>query len=411
MSTATHTASSLSDLPFLDITAPGFTWESEEVAATREQCWIARTPVGLLVLRYAEAEELSRDPRLISGFRGVVELVGPKDGLARDFMRDFMQSLDGPDHRRLRGLVTRAFTPRRINELQPFVQATVEHLAGRLPTAGVYDFVEAFADPLPVAVVCRLLGVPSQDYDTVGRWCKDINLVVALSADHSLLPRVEEALEGVYGYLETVFHQRRVNPGSDLLSDLVRAQQQDGALDDEELRTLVVTLLVAGYQTTSHQLSHAMVAFAAHPEQWVLLRERPELATQAVEEVLRWSPTTTVVATKAAVEDFDFQGVHFPAGTPVWLCAHSAQRDPRVFADGDTFDITVERDASPLAFGGGPHYCLGAALARMELAEALTVLPSRLGPPQIAGPITWRPELGVSGPDILPLRFDGATPA
>ncbi|MEV5506687.1 cytochrome P450 [Streptomyces orinoci] len=404
MSTAPTTESPWQDLPFLDIISPGFAWDSPEVAAAREKSWIARTPMGLLVLRYAEAHSLSRDARLVSGFRDVVDLVGPPSGIVRDFMRDFMQSLEGPDHRRLRGLVTHAFTSRRITALRPFIRDTAERLAGELATAGDCDFVAAFADPLPAAVVCELLGFPQEDQATVGHWCKETNLVAALG-DLSLVNRVEEALSGMYAYFDTVFPKLRANPGDDLLSDILRAQREQNALDEDELRTLVATLLVAGFQTTSHQLGHAMVAFAAHPGQWLLLRERPELAPQAVEEVLRWAPTTTVVATKSAAEDFEMNGLHIPAGTPVWLCAHSAQRDPRVFTDGDAFDITVKREAGTLAFGGGAHFCLGAALARVEIAEALQVLTARLDPPRITGEISWRPETGVSGPDVLPLRF------
>ncbi|MFI6979053.1 cytochrome P450 [Embleya sp. NPDC050154] len=398
-------------VPFLDITVPDFVWDSPEVAEARERSWVAETPLGLLVLRYAEAHSLSRDARLVSGFRDVVDLVGPGEGLVRDFMRDFMQSLEGPDHRRLRGLVTHAFTARRVAALQPFIRATAERLADELAAGGERDFVDAFADPLPAAVVCELLGFPPADYDTVGRWCRNTNLVLALGPDQSRVAEVEEGLAGMYDYFDTVIRERKAKPGDDLFSDILRAKQEDGALDDRELRTLIATLLVAGYQTTSHQLGHAMVAFAAHPEQWPLLREQPDLVTQAVEEVLRWCPTTTVVATKSAAEDFSVNGYPISKGTPVWLCAHSAQRDPLVFEGGDAFDITVRREASPLAFGGGAHYCLGAALARVELAEALEALAARLGPPEVAGPITWRPSTGVSGPDLLPLRFGAPTGA
>ncbi|MGA4838446.1 cytochrome P450 [Streptomyces sp. G45] len=411
MSTAAAPGTSWQDLPFLDITVPDFDWDSPEVAEARERSWVASTPLGLLVLRYAEAHALSRDPRLVSGFRGVVDLVGPSEGIVREFMRDFMQSLEGPDHRRLRGLVTHAFTSRRIAALRPFVRATAERLADRLAAGGEGDFVAAFADPLPAAVVCELLGFPPEDHATVGRWCKSTNLVLALGPDQSRVGEVEEGLAGMYDYFEAVVQERKARPGDDLFSDVLRAQREDGALDDRELRTLIATLLVAGYQTTSHQLGHAMVAFAAHPEQWKLLRERPELAPDAVEEVLRWCPTTTVVATKSAAEDFTVNGLPIQAGTPVWLCAHSAQRDPLVFRDGDAFDITARREAAPLAFGGGAHFCLGAALARVELAEAFQALTARLDPPEVAGPITWRPSTGVSGPDVLPLRFGAAATA
>ncbi|MBH1938886.1 cytochrome P450 [Streptomyces sp. AV19] len=403
MSTTAHFEPSWADLPYLDFTDPQFAWDSPAVAEAREKSWVARTPLALLVLRYAEADQLARDKRLISGFRGLVETVGTPEGPVRDFMVDFLQSLDGADHRRLRGLATHPFTPRRITEVRPFVRSTVEELAAKLPS-GEFDFVQHFAHPLPALVMCQLLGFPLDDYDAVGRLSMETNLGLALSNDRDVLAKVEQGLGRMFDYLVAAIEKRKADPGTDLTSDIVRAFH-DGVLDDYELRTLVATVLVAGYETTLHQLALAMVDFAQHPDQWMLLRENPELAPQAVEEVLRWSPTLPVTATRIAAQDFEVNGVRIPNGTPVFMCAHAAQRDPRVFADADTFDITVKREAPAIAFGGGPHFCLGTALAKVELAEALAVLPSLLDPPRITGEITWRHELGVAGPDVLPLRF------
>ncbi|MFG2666563.1 cytochrome P450 [Streptomyces sp. NPDC048387] len=178
---------------------------------------------------------------------------------------------------------------------------------------------------------------------------------------------------------------------------------RNGALDTDERSGLVVDLLIAGFNTISHQLSLALIAFSYHPHQWMLLREHPELGEQAVNEVLRYSPTATIWRHTAA--DLYHKGLLIPAGTPVHLSAHAARRDPHACPDGDIFDITRGRPTTLLAFGGGAHYCPGAALARTELAEALTALASRLGPPRITGPVTWRPPVGVSGPETLPLSF------
>jgi hypothetical protein len=147
-----------------------------------------------------------------------------------------------------------------------------------------------------------------------------------------------------------------------------------------------------------------MVAFAAHPDQWRLLGKRPELATQAVEEVMRWAPTVPTTF-RFALEDVQLNEVHLPAGAFVLVCAQAANRDPRVFPDGSRLDITRRREAAHLTFGGGPHYCLGAATARAEIAEAISVLTNRFDPPSLTGAVTWRAPTGLYGPERLPLRF------
>lgn len=402
---------SLSDLPFVNVTAPGFTWDDPVVVAAREQCWAARTPLGVLVLRYAEVAELLRDPRLVPDLRFIVERAGVTSGPLHEALALNLLSLSGADHRRVRGgLVSRQFTASRVAEVRPFIRTTAQLLTERLAAAGPCDFVEAFADLLPLTVICRLLGIPLEDYDLIRPWAKDADLVLALDYDPGLLPRLEEATLRLADYIETLIRERAADPGGDdVLCHLLRARR-DGVLDDE-LQELVLQLVVAGSDTTSHQLSLAMVAFARHPEQWTMLQEHPEWAEQAVDEVQRWCPTVTTALPRAAAEDLCYQGLHIPAKTTVYLGVHSAHRDPRVFPDGDIFDIGIKRKAPLLAFGGGPHYCPGAMLARTELTEALTVLTTCLGPPHIAGPITWRPPFVVAGPETLPLRFGRPSPA
>jgi cytochrome P450 len=170
------------------------------------------------------------------------------------------------------------------------------------------------------------------------------------------------------------------------------------------LRNLIVTLVFAAHDTTCHQLSNAMVIFAEYPDQWELLAARPELAARAVEEIIRWSPSTPIIY-RCAAEDFEYGGQHIAKGTFLTMCVQTAQRDPRVFPNGDRFDITSTNTAPPLLFGAGPHFCLGAPLARAEMCEALPALVRRLGPPVISGPVSWRPPTGIHGPNKLSLRF------
>jgi cytochrome P450 len=396
------------EVPFLDVIDPEFDFGSPEAMAAQDRSWHADSPLGLLVLRYAEAQELLRDRRLDHNGRGYMEQNGVVRGPIFDWFVPMINNRDGDDHRRLRGLVTRSFTPRMIDELRPFVRERAVRMAEEIAAADVSEFVESFADPLPLAVMCKLLGVPSGDYDTFRQWTNDIGLVFSIAHGGDIVTRVEKAVVGLNGYVATLMEEKAKNPCEDLISTLVAAQRAEGQVTEEELRNLLVTLVFAAHDTTCHQLSSAMVVFSRHPEQWNLLAARPELAPKAVEELIRWVPSTPIIY-RCAGEDFEYGGLPVAKGTFLTMCVQTAQRDPRVFERGDTFDITRTDPAAPLLFGAGPHYCLGAALARVELAEALSALAERLHPPTVAGPVSWRPPTGIHGPNRLPLRFGART--
>jgi cytochrome P450 len=392
------------DVPFLDIVDPAFDFNSPEVALAQARSWYAESPAGLVVLRYAEALELLRDPRLNHNGKGYLEMNGVWEGPLYDWFVPMIVNHDGPDHRRLRGLVNKTFTPRMIDNLRPFIRAKAELLTESLASAEACEFVADFGAALPLAVMCELLGVPAADYDTFRDWTADIGLVFSLAHGGDIAARVETAVVGLYGYVDSLLHDKMAAPADDLISALLSVQQAEDRVSGEELRNLIVTLVFAAHDTTRHQLANAMVAFSGHPQQWTLLAQRPDLTAQAVEEVMRWFPSSTALY-RFAAEDFEFRGLHIAAGTFLMICVQAAQRDPRAFHNGGSFDITATRRGSPLQFGGGPHHCLGAALARAELGEALPVLAGRLGPPAVAGPVTWRPPIGIYGPNELPLRF------
>ena len=393
------------DIPFLNIVDQDFRFDAPEVVEAQERSWYAESPVGLLVLRYAEARDLLRDPRFDHNGKRYLASVGVDSGPIYDWFVPMIVNHDGEDHRRLRGLVNKAFTPRMIDGLRPFIRAKAEELTDHLVSADVCEFVEDFGNPLPLAVMCELLGVPAEDYDTFRVWTTDVGLVFSLAHGGDIRRRVENALVGLNGYVDDLMAHKAAAPADDLISALVTAQREDdGGVSMEELRNLIVTMVFAAHDTTRHQLGNAMVAFAGHPAQWRLLGSRPELADQATNEVIRWIPSAATVY-RFAVRDVEFRDVRFPKETFFMVCVDIAQRDPRVFRDGATFDITVARDTPALQFGGGPHHCLGAALARTEIAEVLPVLTGRLAPPVLAGPVSWRPPIGIHGPEPLPLRF------
>ncbi|TCO59456.1 cytochrome P450 [Actinocrispum wychmicini] len=405
MSTVVDGVSKSSDVPFLNIVDPEFDFTASSVVEAQAKSWYADSPIGLLVLRYAEANALLRDQRLDHNGKRYLEMNGVFDGPIYDWFVPMIVNHDGADHHRLRGLVGKAFTPRMVNGLRPFMRAKAEQLADELASVGVCEFIADFGNPLPLAVMCELLGVPAEDYDTFRVWTTDVGLVFSLAHGGDIRARVEAALVGLTGYVDALMTAKAAAPGDDLISALVVAQRDDGRVSRAELANLIVTLVFAAHDSTRHQLANAMVAFARHPEQWNLLSARPELADQAVEEVMRWIPSATTVR-RFAAQDFDYQGLHIAKDTFIMICVTIAQRDPRVFADGARFDITAVRKGSALLqFGAGPHHCLGAALARAEMSEALPVLASRLGPPVVDGPLTWRPPIGIHGPNALPLRF------
>lgn len=394
-------------MSFLDVLDPAFDFTAPEVFAAQADDWWADSPIGMLVLRYAEVQELLRDRRLDHGGDSYLRRNGVTSGPIYDWFVPMISNHDGPDHRRLRGLVGRAFTPRMVERLRPYIRATAERLADEIAASGQAEFVDAFANRLPLAVMCELLGVPGEDYATFSVWTSDIGLVFGLAAGGDTAARVERAVAGLDAYVDKLIDEKAAKPADDLISTMVaawRAETSEPAVTREELRNLLVTLVFGAHDNTRHQFSNTIVTFAEHPAQWLLLRDRPELAARAVEEAMRWRPSGASVF-RRVTEGFEFRGRPLPAGTFVTMAVQVAQRDPRAYPGGDTFDITAVRESPLLQFGGGAHYCLGAALARMELSEALPVLTRRFGPPEINGPVSWRPAIGISGPNELPLRF------
>ncbi|MFI8371776.1 cytochrome P450 [Streptomyces sp. NPDC085466] len=407
MSAETLSVPESSEVPFINVIDPEFRFDLPEVARAQAAGWYAETPLGMLVLRHAEASELVRDGRLTHNGTGFMEQNGITGGPVYDWFVNGLVNQDGDSHRRLRGLVGRAFTPRMLENLRPVIKQAAERLADEIAAKGEVDFFEAFADALPLTVMSELLGVPAEDYPRFSNWSSEIGLVFSLALGGDIPGRVEAAVVGLYAYVDALMAQKAEAPTQDLISALVTAQREDadGArVSLDELRNLVVTMVFAAHDTTRLQLANAMVTFSEHPDQWALLRERPELAPRAVEEVMRWRPSSNAVYRYAA-EDIEFRGQRIPEGTMFMIGVQAVQRDPLAYPGGDVFDITADRKTAVMQFGGGPHYCLGAPLARMEITEALPALARRLGAPKVVGDVTWRPAIGITGPNELQLNF------
>jgi cytochrome P450 len=278
----------------------------------------------------------------------------------------------------------------------------VDQVAGN----GRCDVVADLARPYPVPIICALLGAPPEDWQQFSSWADDIFQAFSFYADiHTLEPTVVRAWDELDDYVDGMVEQRQNSLSDDLLSDLIRAEHDGHRLDAAELRMLAGGLLLAGTDTTRNQVAASVQVLCEHPDQWELLRDNPELAMHAVEETMRHSPIAGG-ALRVVVDDVEIDGYIFPAGSMVLVNTFAANRDPTVYDDPDRIDITREGAPAILSFGGGVHYCLGANLARREIAEALNVLTGRLRNPRIAGPVPWKPIVSLSGPKSLPIEFD-----
>jgi cytochrome P450 len=276
---------------------------------------------------------------------------------------DSIMSLDPPDHTRLRTLVAKAFTAGRVEKLRPRAQAVADELLDRLADHGdPADLVDQFCLPLPVAVICELLGVPAADQGNFRTWSDAFLSTTRLTAE-------ETAAAGMslYGYLAALVNERRQQPADDLLSALVQARDGAEKLSEHELVMLGVTMLIAGYETTGGQLGNFLYLLLTRPEVADRLRARPELVPSAIEEMLRHVPVLAGVGfARIATEDVELSGTTIRAGEAVFTSEPAGNRDERTF--GDTTELDIERHPNPhLTFGFGVHYCLGAQLARMEL--------------------------------------------
>lgn len=298
-----------------------------------------------------------------------------------------MSEMNGPEHARLRRLVSPAFTARRAAMFRPRIEPIVERLLDGLPD-GEVDLLREFARPLPMEVICELVGIPVADR---ARW-REYGATVAAGSGQGFA----EAIPGIVDGAKAAVERRRAEPADDLVSDLVRAQADDGdRLDDTELITLIWLLVIAG-QTPTNLIANAVHALLSNPEQLARLRADPALMPRAVEELTRWCGPTLLSIPRYAREDVDLHGTLVHKGEPVTASIAAANRDPRVFTNPDRLDITRPTgEAGHLGFSHGPHFCLGAALARVQTEVALTALLHRSprltsAEEHVMDPGTWR---------------------
>ena len=338
-------------------------------AALRGQAPVHRSAFGFWALsRYDDCQQLLRHSGVGKDFSGAVNSLGLSDEQAAQqnrFRNDRsnMLTTDPPDHTRLRGLATRAFTPRTVERLRPSIVALVEELLDGFGP-GEVDVMDALAFPLPVTVIGDMVGVPAEDRAKLRPLVRSVTAVLELAVTAEAMAAASEADVALSEYFAGLVAERRARPQDDLLTQLIEAEDKGDQLSERELISTAILLFAAGFETTTHLIGNGLLALLRHPDQLSRLRSDPSLIRPAVEELLRYDSPVQMAA-RTAYEDLSIGGHEIATGSIVLALLGAANRDPARFTDPDRLDVG-RAEGAPISFGGGIHFCLGAALARVE---------------------------------------------
>ncbi len=361
-----------------------------------------------IITRYSDVASVLKDERFVKDPNHAL----PPDQLPKtswrpaffQLMDNNMLKMDAPDHTRLRVLVHKVFTPARVEQMHLRVQQLADELLDTAAKNRHFDLIEHYALPIPLTVICEVLGIPPADIDKISLWKRSL-----MSAASQPLQRLSKfaSFMGFFNYIRTLCHKRRVDPQDDLISALAKADDNGEMLSAEELQGMVVLLLVAGHETAVSLISNGTLALLENPDQFDLLRQNPSLVKSATEEILRYYPSIETATDRYAREDVTIEGVTIPRGGQVRAVIASANRDESQFENPDTLDLTRENNRH-LSFGQGIHYCMGAPLARLEGHVAFNTLLARMPNLRLDIPIEslqWRSGLTFRRLETLPLTF------
>ena len=353
------------------MTDAGF-WQDPHrvIREARRQAPVAITTTGEpIALGYADVERLASDPRTKSNALDIVERHVDTGPLVT-WWRRMLTNLNGPEHLRLRALVSRAFTPRSVDATRPRMRELSREILTRHFEAGKLDVLHDFAHELPIRLMCELLGVPGEHHDDFSRWSTALGEALSAVPTPELIRDGEDAVEGMGRSVHQLLEERRRKPREDLLTALIQAAADfPQPVDDEALVVLVINLIFGGHDTSRGMLAIAVALLVRHPAELRRLHEQPSLAASAGDEVLRYEPLVPVMA-REAQQDLEVAGWPLPAGSTFLLSILAANRDPEIFPDPDRFDIARD-DPHSFSFGWSAHRCLGAALARAEIQEVI----------------------------------------
>jgi len=368
------------------------------VFRTKPAFWL---PAIWVITRYDDAVRILKDPRFSKDYIQKYPWIPLS---IRAMFRNLL-TIDPPDHTRLRSLVQKAFTPRLIEELRDRIQRVCDVLLDRAGSQGTIDLIEAYALPLPLTIISDLLGVPVQDRHRFGPWTRKAAVAVT-SASLGEFLRALPAIASLSRYIRGLVTQRRAAPQDDLITALVRAEESGDRLTEDEIVSMVGLLLLAGYETTVHLIATGAVILMQYPQQRMRMQETQQLRVSAIDEILRYASPVEFATPRITLEDVKIGSATIPCGELVGVSLGSANHDESQFPDPETFDIAREPNKH-LAFGMGSHFCLGAALARLEGEIALTTLFFRFPGLHLAVPtasLRWRKSLAMRGLVELPVR-------
>lgn len=383
------------------------------------QAPVFRTPLGIwLVTRYDDVQQVLRDSRFEHRFQDMARRrAGDRVTTSAAFLSlaRWILMMNAPDHTRIRGLMSRAFSVRRVESLKPRIQALVDRLIDRMIEsmgeqggAGTVDLMTALARPLPVIVICELLGVPEEDWPRfLEESCMPRHMLEPRPLSAREIDELDVAITWLGNYLGGLCEARRAAPRDDLISALVQAEEHGQRLSSEELIANLILLFFAGHETTVNLIGNGLLALHQHPAELAKLRADRALVPNAVEEMLRYDNPTQIAGVRCTTEPVTMGGVELPVGSQLVPVIAAANRDPQAFAAPNTFDVTRSFTNKPLSFGGGMHFCLGAQLARSEACIVLDTLLRRLPTLAIEGldAPQWHPSFTLRGLRTLPVRW------
>ncbi|WP_040224740.1 cytochrome P450 family protein [Bhargavaea cecembensis] len=349
------------------------------------------------ITRYEDAIEALREPRFIKDFS---KLYGGSPEYKSVFTQNMLFA-DMPEHKRLRNLVSSAFTPKMINGMRDRIQEIADELLDEMEGKERVDLIDELAFPLPIIVICEILGIPAEDRDNFRIWSNA--MIEGSGGDYA--GDIGQHMQAFVEYLGKRFAMLREHPADDLISRLIIAEEEGDRLTEQELYGVVSLLIIAGHETTVNLISNGVMTLLQHPDQLKLLKEQPDLIKKAVEEILRFDGPVEFSTSRWAGEDLEFKGQLMKKGDLVIIILNSADHDPEKFDDPEVFDITRKKSVH-LAFGFGIHTCLGAPLARLEGEIAISSFfnrfpESRLG--TVPDELEWRPGMIVRGVKELPV--------
>jgi cytochrome P450 len=361
-------------------------------------------PGGMWAIsRYDDVLYVMKNPQLFSSsiIGGMNELASTKD----DPSPESMIGMDPPRHTQMRGLVNRAFTPRALARMEPLIRANAERLAAELGTRARVDFMADFAVPMAASVIGEVMGLDASIHKELKRWSDDFMSSNMGAVSPERLAQIQDSFRQQRGYLEAAINARRRQPTQDMVSELLEAEVEGRKLTQAELLSFLSLLLTAGLETTTHLLGHTIVALAERPELHQRVRQSPELIPALIEEMLRYEPPAQNTL-RVSTAEVEVGGVRLPAGAPLIVMLGSANHDEKYFPDPERLDLERPGSNKNIPFGHGIHFCIGAALARLQARLALEALLSRYQAfVRLPEPITYTPSLIVRGPVSLPLQL------